>query len=110
MLGWLVNGGQNGEMEDPREGGGLKPDRQPHLLLIVWKKLWRFSTLNSDKFQVTTFSLSKRFALGRNYIYVEFSNLNGEMMLVERNFEVDIFMNSDKTVKGSCKSIFLLFY
>ncbi len=42
--------------------------------------------MNSDKFQVTTFSLSKRFALGRNDIYVEFSNLNLEMMLVERIF------------------------
>ncbi len=28
MLGWLVNGGQNWEMEDGREGGGVKPDRQ----------------------------------------------------------------------------------
>jgi hypothetical protein len=28
----------------------------------------------------------KRFALGRNDIYVEFSNLNLEMMLVERIF------------------------
>jgi hypothetical protein len=55
VLGWLVNGGQNWEMDDKREGGGLKPDRQPHLLLVVWKQLWRFSTLNSDKFQVTTF-------------------------------------------------------
>jgi hypothetical protein len=63
-------------MEDEREGGGLKPDRQPHLLLVVWKQLWTFSTLNSDKFQVTIFSLSKRFALGRNDIYVEFSILN----------------------------------
>ncbi len=42
--------------------------------------------MNADKFQLTTFSLSKRFALGRNYIYVEFSNLNLEMMLVERIF------------------------
>jgi hypothetical protein len=42
--------------------------------------------VNADKFQLTTFSLSKRFALGRNYIYVEFSNLNLEMMLVERIF------------------------
>ncbi len=74
MLGWLVNGGQNWEMEAAREGVGLKPDRQPHLLLVVWKQLWRFFTLNFDKFQVTTFSLSKRFALGRNDIYVEFSN------------------------------------
>ncbi len=56
--------------------------------------------MNSDKFQVTTFSLSKRFALGRNYMYVEFSNLNLEMMQVERIFEVDIFINSVKTVKG----------
>ncbi len=37
MLGWLANGGQNWEMEDTREGGGLKPDRQPHLLLVVWE-------------------------------------------------------------------------
>jgi hypothetical protein len=44
--------------------------------LLYGKKLWRFSTLISDKFQVTTFSLSKRFALGRNDTYVELSNLN----------------------------------
>jgi hypothetical protein len=56
--------------------------------------------LNSDKFQVTTFSFSKRFALGRNYIYVEFSNLTLEMKLVERIFEVDIFINSFVAVKG----------
>jgi hypothetical protein len=62
---------------------------------------WRFSILNSDKFQLTTFSLSKRFALGKNYIYVEFSNLNLEMMLLERIFV---------TVKGLTNSIFLLFY
>ncbi len=86
-------------MEDEREGGGVKPDRQPHLLLVVWKQLWRFSTLNSDKFQVTTFSLSKTFAVGGNDTYVEFSNLNLEMMRVERIFEVDILINSDKTVK-----------
>ncbi len=65
--------------------------------------------MNSDKFQVTTFSLSKRFALGRNYIYVEFSNFNLEMMLVEGIFEVDILINSDKTVK-TVKVLFLLFY
>ncbi len=82
-------------MEEAREGGGVKPDKQPHLLLVVWKQLWRFSTLNSDKFQVTTFSLSKRFALGRNDMYVEFSNLNLEMMLVERIFEVDIFIKNE---------------
>jgi hypothetical protein len=29
VLGWLVKGGQNWEMEDAREGGGLKPDREP---------------------------------------------------------------------------------
>ncbi len=56
--------------------------------------------MNSDKFQVTTFSLSKRFALERNDIYVKFSNLNLEMMLVERIFEVDTFINNDKTLKG----------
>jgi len=56
--------------------------------------------LNSEKFQLTTLSLSKRFALGRNYIYVEISNLNLEMMLVERIFEVDIFINSFVIVKG----------
>jgi hypothetical protein len=43
-----------GKWRNAREGGGLKPDRQPHLLLVVWKQLWRFSTLNSDKFHVTT--------------------------------------------------------
>jgi len=32
-----VNGGQNWEMEDAREGGGFKLDRQPRLLLVVWK-------------------------------------------------------------------------
>jgi hypothetical protein len=52
VLGWLVNGGQNREMEDMRGGGGLKPDRQPHLLLVVWEKFWRFFTLNSDKFVI----------------------------------------------------------
>ncbi len=36
-LGWLVNGGQDCKMEDVREGGGLKPDRKPRLLLVVWK-------------------------------------------------------------------------
>ncbi len=56
--------------------------------------------MNSEKFQLTTLSLSKRFALGRNYIYVEISNLNLEMMLVERIFEVDIFINSFVIVKG----------
>ncbi len=55
--------------------------------------------MNSDKFQVTTFSLSKRLAIGRNYIYVEFSNLNLDMMLFERIFGVDIFINSFVTVK-----------
>jgi hypothetical protein len=43
----------------------------------------------------------KRFALDRKYIYVEFSNLNLEMKLVERIFEVDIFINSFVAVKGS---------
>jgi hypothetical protein len=65
--------------------------------------------LNSDKFQVTPFSLSKRFSLGRNDTYVEFSNLNLEMMLVEGIFEVDILIDSDKTVK-TVKVFFLLFY
>ncbi len=32
-----MNGGQNWEMEDVRGGGGLKLDRQPHLLLVVWE-------------------------------------------------------------------------
>jgi hypothetical protein len=66
--------------------------------------------LNSDKFQVTTFSLSKRFALGRNNIYVEFSNLNLEMKLVERIFEVDIFINSFVTVKGSNVKVYFCFF
>jgi hypothetical protein len=43
--------------------------------------------------------LSKTFAVGGNDTYVEFSNLNLEMMRVERIFEVDILINSDKTVK-----------
>ncbi len=63
--------------------------------------------MNSDKFQVTTFSLSKRFALDRSDIYVQFSNLNLEMMLVERIFEVDMFINSDKTVKASTVKVYL---
>jgi hypothetical protein len=62
--------------------------------------------LNSDKFEVTTFSLSKRFALGRNYIYVEFSNLNLEMKLVERIFEVDIFIKSFVAIKGSIVKVY----
>jgi hypothetical protein len=62
--------------------------------------------LNSDKFQVTTFSLSKRFAIGRNYIYVEFSNLNLEMMLIERIFGVDIFKHSFVTVKVSTVKVY----
>jgi hypothetical protein len=33
VLGWLVNGGQNWEMEDAREGGGVKPDRGTSLTL-----------------------------------------------------------------------------
>jgi hypothetical protein len=53
--------------------------------------------------------LSKRFSLGRNDTYVEFSNLNLEMMLVEGIFEVDILIDSDKTVK-TVKVFFLLFY
>ncbi len=62
--------------------------------------------MNSDKFQVTTFSLSKGFALGRNYTYVEFSNLNLETKLVERIFEVDIFVNSFVAVKGSTVKVY----
>ncbi len=62
--------------------------------------------MNSDKFQVTTFSMSKRFAIGRNYIYVEFSNLNLEMMLVERISGVDVFINSFVTVKVSTVKVY----
>jgi hypothetical protein len=54
--------------------------------------------------------LSKRIALGRNDIYVEFSNLNLEMMLVERIFEVDIFINIDKTVKGSTVKVYFCWF
>ncbi len=70
--------------------------------------------MNSDKFQVPfflsffqvpTFSLSKRFAIFRNDIYVKFSNLNLEMMLVDRIFEFDIF-NSDKTAQGSTVQVY----
>jgi hypothetical protein len=36
--------------------------------------------------------------------------LNLEMMLVERFFEVDIFINSDKTPKGSTVKVYFCFF